>query len=104
MRVSCVFLCAEYAPLKPKKREGKDSMEAAIFQASKKRGQTDEDEEDEGADGAENQTAGVEGTYEGGDDDAHHFAPQRPQRPQHRAQQQRQLVPQDDDDEYDPAL
>jgi hypothetical protein len=41
----------EYAPLKPKKREAKESMEEAIFLAAKKRGQRqDDDEEGEGED------------------------------------------------------
>lgn len=38
----------EYAPLKPKKREGKENMEAAIFLATKKRGEALDDGEEEG--------------------------------------------------------
>ena len=32
-----ISVCAEYAPLKPKKRENKDDMADALFMAKKKR-------------------------------------------------------------------
>lgn len=68
----------EYAPLKPKKREGKDSMEAAIFLATKKRGEHGEILEEE-----ENNE---ENNYDGQNTGAQHNA-----------------LPTDEDD-YDPAL
>lgn len=37
----------EYAPLKPKKREGKEDMADALYMAKKKRGEVDEDDEEE---------------------------------------------------------
>ena len=41
---ACIY---EYAPLKPKKRENKDSMADALFLAKKKRGDDDDDENDD---------------------------------------------------------
>jgi glycerol uptake facilitator-like aquaporin len=41
---ACIY---EYAPLKPKKRDTKESMSDALFMAKKKRGQADDDDDDD---------------------------------------------------------
>lgn len=76
-RLFLLFICSEYAPLKPKKRDNKDNMADAIFMAKKKRnGKDDGDDDDD----------------EGEDDDNKNTG------------KGRELVSQVEDDDYDPSL